>query len=112
MDELVISIDSTGSARAMYSDDFNLAHLGEQEVARQTDILFDTGTQTWYIVYLHEGLRYHSTIPGFLALFSWYETARSFEVSWLNECRLQGVSPISQEGEHTGQRMRTALCGT
>jgi hypothetical protein len=94
MQELVIDITESGKVESIYSDTFNLGFLGAQKVYRQTDIVFETISQTWDIHYLNEdGTRaFGENAPPALAGFTWYEEARKFEVAWLNACREQGVA--------------------
>lgn len=99
MDELVISIDAHGHVEAMYSDELNLAFLGDQRVRRQTDIAFNENTQNWDIHYLAEdGRRMFSPPAPQLCGFASYEHARKVEVAWLNACRKIGVNPCSLLG--------------
>lgn len=93
MEELVIEVSSSGRVEAMYSDKLNLGFLGAQKVVRQSDIVFDEGTQTWGIWYLPER-ETNRQLQG----FDTYEAARLMEVAWLNTCRLWGVAPMGEEG--------------
>lgn len=101
MGELVIEIDCTGTTQALHMDGFDLSFLGDKKITRQTEILFDEEGQYWKVVYLCAGHFTHA-ISGFLS----YEKARAFEVSWINECRLLGILPVTPEGFNIALSMR------
>jgi len=44
--------------------------------------------------------------------FDTYEEARRFEVQWLNDCRLQGINPIEQEGLEVMKDLRWPMQAT
>ena len=101
-------ISDSGRVEAVYSDEFNLGFLGDQKVYRQTDIIFDAPSQTWDIHYLSESGRkvFGEAAPRMLSLFTTYEEARRFEVSWLNACRESGVQADTHEGLALAHKMR------
>lgn len=104
MSELVIEIQETGKVEALHMDGFDLGFLGDKKVFRQTDIVFCEETQKWDLVYLVAGASgfYADELTGFVS----YEVARRFEVSWINDCRLQGIDPVSDEGLAVMRDMR------
>ncbi len=96
MTELVLDISTVGGVESMHMDAFDLSFLGRKKVVRQTDILHNPDTDKWDIHYLEGGTSWtRSELHG----FDTYEAARSFEVAWLNACRLSGASPSSDKGE-------------
>lgn len=96
MQELVISFGSGGQVASMHSDKFHLGFLGGVQVTRQSDILFNESSQLWGIHYIKEDKTLHTAEP--LQGFGTYESARQFEVRWLNDCRLVGVDPVGEAG--------------
>lgn len=105
MDALVIDIKADGGVKALHMDKFDLGFLGSKKVQRQTDIIFDAGTQKWDIHYIQEDLNvFTSPIIGG---FDGYEEARGFEVCWVNHCRLNKILPESLEGIRFAHYIRT-----
>lgn len=105
MSELVIEISGGGQVASLHMDAFDLGFLGDKRIRRQTDIVFDAeSNQKWDIQYLDNG----TAVPGTRSLsgFDTYEDARSFEVKWLNQCRLYGVDPTSAEGQAYADELR------
>lgn len=105
MSELVIEISGGGQVASLHMDAFDLGFLGDKRIRRQTDIVFDDScSQQWEIRYLVDG----AAVPGTRSLsgFDTYEDARSFEVKWLNLCRLNGVDPTSEEGQAYADNLR------
>jgi len=95
MSELVINISGEGCVESLYSEAFDLSFLGEKTVRRQCDITFRADTQCWDIEYIKEdGTRMPTPLKGFTS----YKKAQALEVAWLNDCRVVGVSPVSQDG--------------
>lgn len=104
MSELVIDFKNTGEVSSLHMDAFDLGFLGDKKVFRQTDIVFDDETQLWNIIYLIEGAtQFHDSA---LYGFNSYETARKFEVLWLNDCRLMGIPPASADGVEAMKTLR------
>ncbi len=103
MDELVIEIGCTGVTEALHTDNFDLGFLGDKKVRRQTDILFNESTQKWNIRYLGEDIDVSNS---YLSGFDTYDSARAFEVTWVNDCRLTGVAPESEEGMALAKELR------
>ena len=94
MSELVIEFGNTGNVASMHMDCFDLGFLGDKKVYRQTSIEFNTDTQHWDIVYL--GTNGINTGSLSLSGFATYDSAREFEVLWLNDCRLLGLYPVTE----------------
>lgn len=96
MENLVISFAPTGTVTALHMDAFDLGFLGRKDTYRQTDIVFNSSTQLWDLVYLEDGHSPHcdSRLEGFES----YETARQVEVRWLNACRLASLNPVGIVG--------------
>lgn len=87
MDELVIEITPEGVVRSLHTDKFPLTFLGNMSVERASNIVFNDNRQTWEVVIEHEGER------AVFNDFDTYESARAFEVKWLNFCRKEGLNP-------------------
>lgn len=98
MGQLVIDFKNDGTVASLHSDAFDLGFLGAKKTNRQTDIVFDEYTQKWNLEYLidcNQAQRYlSSTLNG----FDTYEQARTAEVDWLNNCRILGIPPNSEQG--------------
>jgi hypothetical protein len=93
---MIIDFTPAGTAQAMHRDGFDLAFLGERSIKRASDIKFNEGTQLWDIWLIREEEQpcLVSEAKGFPA----YDVARSFEVAWLDACRLKGLDSVSVEG--------------
>lgn len=94
---LVISFGADGEVQSLHKDQFDLGFLGEKQVHRATDIVFNSTTQQWDIVLLSPaGVRQpaHTMHTGQFG-FASYDQARKVEVSWLNRCRLACVNPLT-----------------
>ena len=106
MEQLVIEVASTGSVKALHSDKFDLGFLGDKVITRQTEIMFSTRTQDWYLVYIRSHNPGDIVRNDILSGFSGYEEARTFEVDWINTCRLHSIAPCSEEGLAIGHWLR------
>lgn len=104
--EMVISVGADGSVSGMHFDAFNLAFLGERDVRRASELIFNEETQLWDIhlvanVQSLDGSRRTSVteppIPQAQG-FASYEECRDIEVRWLQACTLTGVAPTSYRG--------------
>jgi len=95
--ELVIDFKNDGSVASLHTDAFDLGFLGDKKVYRQTDIVFNSDTQLWDMDYLINGNPRIRFSGQELAGFTSYETARDYEVRWLNACRLSGTDPASNK---------------
>lgn len=102
---MVIDFTPSGGVEAMYRDSFSLGFLGQQQVARASDIKHNAETQKWDI-HLADPLHADRFIfvPEATG-FDGYDEARKMEVRWLELCRLQGVQPL----DTTGKKILTAL---
>lgn len=94
MTEIVIDITQQGEAEALHMDEFDLFFLGKAKVTRASHIIFDVFSQSWFIL-LPDQEEPFDVLTGFKK----YGEARDFEVDWLQECRKQGINPLSKEGE-------------
>lgn len=96
MSELVIDFKIDGTTKALHMDGFDLGFLGPKKITRQTEIVFREATQLWDIEYINDaGKKIHHEV---LNYFPSYEAARGMEVAWVNDCRLMGIHPDSEEG--------------
>lgn len=95
---MVIDFTKDGGVEAMYRDAFPLGFLGEQQVARASDIKHNQATQKWDI-HLADPLNPEKFVFVREATgFDGYDEARKMEVKWLETCRLQGIVPLSADG--------------
>ena len=106
MSELVIEFSEAGAVKALHMDGFDLGFLGDKKVYRQTEIAFSGITQKWDLIYLNES---QSFCVDALTGFDSYESARTHEVRWLNDCRLLGIDPTSEQGIDVMRTIREAL---
>lgn len=106
---MVIDFDPSGAASAMHRDSFSLGFLGKQEIKRASEIKFNESTQKWD-VYLPTGAQVHDADAWFAAApacgFNKYDTARKFEVLWLEHCALQSIAPLDPKGISLAQELR------
>lgn len=109
----IIDFSPDGQVQAMHNDRFNLGFLGNQSIERASEIKFNETTQTWGI-WLHRGdhhvnfrdlTPFNPPVPGADG-FTDYERARQVEVKWLNLCRRDNVSPVSDSGLKLLQQAR------
>lgn len=98
--ELVISFAPTGQTEALHMDEFPLRHLGDMKIERASTIEFNEDTQLFDVV-LPDGT-VHITHANFVG----YDVARSFEVEWLQQCRLEEVAPNSYRGRTIADNLR------
>lgn len=111
MQDIVISFGPTGVVQGLHRDEFPLDFLGRQKVERASEIKFDDDAQSWTVWFPREGdTRDYATDPSF-AGFDSYSGARSFEVEYLNRCRLEGIAPLSEEGVTLAGALRAATEG-
>jgi hypothetical protein len=104
--EILIDIDEAGVMNALHFEEFPLPAFGIAHILRATDIKFNTTTQRWDINLLdgnEEPIIHH---PDHLDGFDSYEVARGHEVRFLQACRLQGISTVSQAGDDLGAQLR------
>ena len=97
MDSMVISFGGSGLVEAMHRDEFNLSFLGKRTIKRASEIIFNDDTSRWDI-FIDDGSGEFSVTSASLTGFRGYDDARRYEVSWLDNCRLQGVDPASDDG--------------
>ncbi len=109
----VISFSPEGIAEAIYNTSFPLSFLGQQAIIRTTDIRFCEETQTWGIFIFGPPFKGGHDASFFRVPegqgFASYEDARTVEVTWLNHCRLKGVSCYEYPGTQTLTNIRKAL---
>lgn len=98
-DFTVIDFSADGSVVAMDRPQFQLGFLGKQKIERASDLRFDEVTQLWDIWVHRDNDTYAivATVSGSCG-FPSYEVARAVEVAWFEQCRLDSVSPLCQEG--------------
>jgi hypothetical protein len=90
--ELVLNFTPDGAVDAMHMDRFDLSFLGKKHVQRATEIKFDDESQLWGLHLPLKGSEgYYPVTNG--QGFDSYETARDFEVAWLNICRYRNEEP-------------------
>lgn len=89
---MVIDFAPTGEVTAMHRDEFNLAFLGNQKIERASDIKFDDTKQLWAI-HLKDGDGFVANPPDWLSGFPTYDSARDFEVRFLEQCRVLSIDP-------------------
>jgi hypothetical protein len=104
MKELVIDIAPTGRTEGMHFDEFDLCFLGNKQVERASEIIWDETGQSWFIKLPDDDLV--APANAFVGGFVGYDTARTFEVSWLQGCRKGNVSPRSPEGVKIARVLR------
>lgn len=108
MNTHVIDITEDGTVSAMHNDKFNIGFLGPQKITRASDIRFHEDTQDWQI-WLFVGELTHNDdgyIHSLVSGFPTYESARKFEVKWLNEARLQSLAINSEDAWVLGCNMK------
>lgn len=98
--EHAISFGPTGAVAAMHLDSFSLGFLGNQDIARASDIRHNDDTQKWDLWLAVE----HCKAADYVLLdeakgFDTYEGARKIEVQWLQNCRAMGYAPLSDQGK-------------
>lgn len=107
-DFMVISIDPAGAASAMHRDDFPLGFLGKQKIARASEIKFNDSSQLWDIYAPYRDgdpvEDWHTFY--YIREFKTYDSARRFEVLWMEHCALQSIAPLSTEGKQLAERLR------
>ena len=100
--EMVIDFTESGTAEALHFDEFPLGFLGEMEVRRASEILFNRNTQSWDVhVY---GEPYD---PLLIKDFPGYDIARQFEVQFVQTCRKVRQYPQSRFCKFLAESMRT-----
>lgn len=112
--DIVIDISSSGQVKGMHRDEFNLGFLGAQRITRASDIRFDEKTQNWRIWLANDEIDFKVALPSThtamtftlvdeVGAFPTYNSARDFEVLWLNTCMRQDVAPLSDDGKKIGR---------
>lgn len=99
---MVFKVNSDGSIGGLYFDDFNLEEMGDRKVERASEIVFDEKRQCWDVLLPSQDVP-HPEASGFRS----YETARYFEVRWLNLCMQKNVDPLTAEGANLCMAVRT-----
>lgn len=90
--EIVIDCNSNGTVEGLHFDAFDLGFLGRKHVERASEIFHNAETDLWDILLPSQG-RAYPEVQG----FSGYDTARRFEVLWLQDCRKLSIDPIADE---------------
>ena len=88
-------VSPDGQVTGLHYDDLDLGFLGKKEIGRASEILFDDGSQTFYIQ-LPQLTGQNQ--PRFLLGFSGYDVARAFEVMLLETCAISQVKPAYDGG--------------
>jgi hypothetical protein len=102
----VVDISPSGSVRYLEKPQFDLSVLGDRRIKRATDITFEEATQKWDVVLCG---RESSPHPIHSMGFDDYETARQFEVKWLNFCMLSQCDPLDHVGFFNARMACNAL---
>jgi hypothetical protein len=105
---MAITFEPTGTVHAMHRDEFDLGFLGRQEIKRASEIKFHDDSQKWDIhvppcadATADQWYTFHE-IRGFSA----YNSARKFEVLWLEHCAKDGIAPLSTYGMELAATLR------
>ena len=93
--EHVVSIAPHGATKSMHSDEFSLEFLGEQNIERVSEILWNKQTQTWDIHFVDDAVD-GPPAPEYSG-FRRYDEARAFEVQIMNFCLENSVGPYDYE---------------
>lgn len=102
MKEFVIDVSSTGQMQGMHFDEFPLIQHGKDvKVERASEIFFNEDTHTWDVL-LPDQEKPFTGASGFRG----YDTARKFEVEWLQRCRKEDINPLSTEGHSVACSIR------
>lgn len=96
-DSIVIDFMADGAVQAMHKDSFPLGFLGEMDITRASEIIFNPTTQLWDI-WPRDGEASSFTQAYCGRGFKNYDDARKCEVEWFEKCRLEGVEPMSMQG--------------
>lgn len=84
-----IRIEDTGEVMAMYHESFDLSSLGDRDIQRVTEILFDPSTQMFYIEHCR-------TEEHLGSCFDTYSQAVAFEHEWFDATVAKGLDPRTQ----------------
>ena len=110
MKELVIDISAGGVVESLHMDEFPLSFLGPMAIERASTIEFHETSQTFYVCLTKAVTTTppsnYEEIPLAARGFAGYDTARRFEVEWLNACRKQGTDPMTLEGIEIADTVR------
>lgn len=105
-DFMVIDIGAAGTVSAMHRDTFPLGFLGNQQITRASEITFQEATQNWDVC-LPDEMASGWTAPSiYLTGFATYDSARKFEVLFLEHCALQSIAARSKEGTELACKLR------
>lgn len=101
--DIVIDIAPNGRVSGMHRDEFNLNFLGKQTITRASELTHNPDSQRWEIRLPPASGAENTPTAQWPVIaqcgdFASYNEARDFEVSWMNECRKQGVEPGSERG--------------
>lgn len=80
----------------MHHDSFSLGFLGDQNIERASEILWNRQTQSWDIRFVGEPLPATRPAPEYCG-FRRYDDARAFEVMVMNQCLRNGCGPYNYE---------------
>lgn len=102
--KLVYSIDPSGRIDGLYDDELDFSSLGNQTVTRATSIDHNPITQLFDVVLLPDGECFEPCKG-----FTKYSHGNSFEVAWLQKCRIDQVTPQSIKGQILASEARTSI---
>lgn len=103
--EMVFDVGVDGSVEGLHHDEFPLQFLGKAKVVRASEIIFNEDSQLWDVILPGASQPACESCAGFPS----YNTARQFEVSWLNACRVSAVRPASDMGRINAALERSVL---
>ncbi|MCK5307057.1 MAG: hypothetical protein KAJ73_00460 [Zetaproteobacteria bacterium] len=101
--EMVIDFSPAGPVEGMHFDQFDLNFLGKKKVTRASEIFHNGDSDKWDIILPGDDFPCCEAATGFPG----YDTARQFEVNWLQECRKIEVAPDSKRGIAMAMGLRT-----
>jgi hypothetical protein len=102
--EIVIDIAPDGEATGMHFDQFDLGFLGDKDIQRASDIVWNKQSKWWEIIVAGQTEPVGHAACGFAS----YEEAREFEVKWFQECRKRREHPHSAGGNRIAAGLRVA----
>jgi len=105
MELMVFDFDSNGSVEGLHHEQFPLGFLGEMDVQRASEIMFNKNTQSWDVILPNDQAPVDESASG----FSSYDVAREFEAKWLTVCRIEDYNPRSVAGIKVARDLRVPI---